>query len=107
MFYKIFQFFLNHPGTSVAAASAASFVFNNIVTVLVSELPAPTKDSTAKYIYWFKVLNTIVGNLKRAHSTAIEQSPNLKAAVDAHVQNLAESGLIDVSGRLVAPPKQL
>jgi hypothetical protein len=94
MFMKAIQFFLDHPGLSVIGASAATFIFNNVITVLVSELPAPTKDSTPKYIYWFKVLNSVIGNLKRAHSTAIEGSPNWQAAVEAHVQKLADNGLI-------------
>jgi hypothetical protein len=75
-------------------AIAGTWLFNNIITVLVSELPAPTKDSSAKYAYWFKVLNTIIGNLKRAQSTAIENSPNWQAAVNAHLQTLSDNGVI-------------
>lgn len=66
----------------------ATWIFNNVVTVLVSNLPAPTKDSSQSYIYWFKVLNTIIGNLQRAKSTAIENSPNWKAAIDAHLSGV-------------------
>jgi len=71
-------------------AIVGTWIFNNIVTALISSMPAPTKDSTARYIYWFKVLNTFTGNVKRAQSTAIEQSPNWQAAVDAQMQKVTE-----------------
>ena len=58
---------------------------NNLVTAFISSLPAPTKDSTANYVFWFKFCNTLAGNLQRAKSTAVEQSPNWKDAVDKHV----------------------
>jgi len=62
----------------------ATWLFNNIVTAMVSNLPAPTKDSTARYVYWFKTLNTVVGNIARAKSTTLEKSPNWQDAIDAH-----------------------
>jgi len=84
-------------------AIVATWLFNNVLTVLVSSLPAPTKDSTAKYVYWFKVANTIIGNLRRANSTAIEQSPNWQDAVAAHmVRNNLAPAPAAVSN--VAPP---
>jgi hypothetical protein len=76
---------ITHP---YLLAVGATWVFNNIVTALISALPAPTKDSTARYVYWFKVANTITGNLKRAQSTALEDSPNWQAAIDAHLQKM-------------------
>jgi hypothetical protein len=98
MFTQGIQFLQSHPwliGSLVSAVLAVpGFLFNSVVTVLVSELPAPTKDSTQKYIYWFKVTNKIVGNWQRAKSTKLENSPNWQAAVEAHVQQLADSGLI-------------
>ncbi len=69
-------------------AVIGTFIFNNIITALISNLPAPTKDSSVKYQYWFKVANTISGNLQRAKSTAIEQSPNFQAAVAAEISRL-------------------
>ena len=71
------------------AAVVGTWIFNNIITVLVSNLPAPTKESTVKYVYWFKVSNSFIGNFRRAASTAIEQSPNWQAAVEAHVAKIA------------------
>jgi len=76
--------FQQHPYSTTVVAT---WVFNNIITVLVSSLPAPTKDSTVSYQYWFKVANTIIGNINRAHATAIEKSPNWQDAVDKAVDN--------------------
>jgi hypothetical protein len=76
----------NHP-------FLATWIFNNIATVLISSLPAPSKTSSVQYLYWFKVLNTITGNLKRAQSTALENSPNWQAAVDNHLEKLSSGEL--------------
>ena len=78
----------------VLIGMVGTWLFNNIVTVLVSSMPAPTKDSSARYVYWFKVLNTIIGNAARARSTALEQSPNWQAAIDAHIAKVAGSPAI-------------
>lgn len=82
-----------HPYISGAVAT---WIFNNIVTVLVSSLPAPTANSSGKYIYWFKASNSIIGNLARASSTALEKSPNWEAAVSAHIEKV-QSGLLNVT----------
>lgn len=76
------QWIARHPYLS---AAVATWVFNNIITVLVSSLPAPTQKSSARYVYWFKVANTIIGNVARAHSTAVELSPNWQDAVTKHL----------------------
>lgn len=87
--------FINgHP---YITASVLTWLFNNIVTVLISSLPAPTKTSSAQYVYWFKVANTIIGNLKRAQSTALENSPNWQAAVDAHLEKLSSGEIVPTS----------
>jgi hypothetical protein len=72
-----------HPYLLSASIALGTWIFNNIITVLITSMPAPTKDSSVKYQYWFKVLNTIIGNLKRAQSTAIESSPNYRDALKA------------------------
>ena len=83
----IVQFVQHHPYIIVSAVSGATvWLFNNVITVMISSLPAPTKDSTAKYVYWFKVANTIVGNLQRAHGSRIEDSPNFKDAVKKYLE---------------------
>ena len=40
-----------------------------------------------RYQYWFKVANTIIGNINRAHATAVENSPNWQAAVQKITPN--------------------
>jgi hypothetical protein len=87
-----------HPWHFAVLSGIATWLFNNVATALISSLPAPTKDSSAKYVYWFKVGNTICGNFKRAQSTAIEQSPNWQAAMDAHLQS--------ISGMNPCPPEK-
>jgi hypothetical protein len=87
----IIVFVQKHPFVIVSAVSGATvWLFNNVITVMVSSLPAPTKDSGPKYIYWFKVANTVVGNLQRAHGSRIEDSPNFKDAVQKY---LAQNGI--------------
>ena len=76
------QLFLTHPYISTVDAT---WIFNNIVTAFISSLPSPTKDSSQKYIYVFKVLNTIMGNIARAKGTAVENSPNWTDAVQKHI----------------------
>ena len=72
----------------------ATWLFNNVVTVMVTNLPAPTKDSTAKYKYWFVVANKICGCLKRAEDSVIEDSPNWQDAADKYVQKLIDDGVL-------------
>jgi hypothetical protein len=79
---NILQYLFRHPWI---ISIAGTWVFNNIVTALISAMNAPTKDSTGRYIYWFKVLNNFTGNVRRAQSTAIEQSPNWDDAVKARI----------------------
>ena len=75
---SIVELFRQHP---YGASVAATWVLNNVVTALISSLPAPTKDSSVKYVYWFKVTNTVIGNVKRAQSTTLENSPNWQDAL--------------------------
>ncbi len=79
------KFGIAHP---YLFSAIATFLFNNVISAMVSNLPAPTKDASVKYVYWFKVANTVIGNLQRAKSTSIEQSPNFQAAVDARIEQL-------------------
>src|SRR6266566_2713094 len=91
--HLLLQLFQEHP---YIASGAATWLLNNVVTALVSNLPAPTKDSSAKYLYFFKVTNSIVGNLRRAKSTTLENSPNWEAAVEQHLANLPTSHLANL-----------
>lgn len=76
------RFLAQHP---VMVSAVGTWLLNNVVSALISSLPAPTKDSSMQYVYWFKVLNTIIGNVKRAQSTALEQSPNWEDAIQKHL----------------------
>lgn len=85
----MFQFCKEHPYAVLSVlTSIGAWVFNNVVTNAVSSLPAPTKDSTVRYVFWFRFLNKFVGNLQRADSTAVESSPNWQDAVAKHVEGL-------------------
>jgi len=82
------EYFSHHTLTLAILSSVATWLFNNVITVMITSLPAPTRDSTPGYVYWFKVANTIIGNIQRAKSTAIESSPNWAAASQAHVDKM-------------------
>ena len=71
-----------------------TWLSNNVVTAFISSLPAPTKDSSQNYIFWFKFCNTLAGNFQRAKSTALEQSPNFHDAVAIAVDKKIENGEI-------------
>jgi hypothetical protein len=74
----LIQLFQQHP---VWASVVATWLFNNVVTAFVSSFPAPTKDSSMGYVWWFKFSNTLIGNIMRAKSTSLEGSPNWSDAV--------------------------
>ena len=70
------KYLSEHPVMLAAVSSFLTYVANVVVTALVTNLPAPTKDSTVKYVYWFRVANTIVGSFTRAANSHVENSPN-------------------------------
>lgn len=80
---ELFQHYL--PYIIPAAIGAGGWLVNNVASAAVGSLEAPTKDSTPKYQFWFKFLNTVIGNIQRAKSTALEQSPNFHDAVKTAV----------------------
>jgi hypothetical protein len=51
----------------------------------VGSLAAPTKDSSAYYVFLFKFCNTLAFNFARAKSTSIENSPNFQDAVNRYL----------------------
>ncbi len=76
--------------------SAVIWFANNKATKLVSAFPMPTKDSTPRYIFWFKFFNNLVGNEKRAELPPLEKSPNFQDAVAQHVEKaLSAQGSVD------------
>lgn len=84
---EITLLFKYHPYLST---TAATWIFNNIVTAFVSSFPAPTKSSGTFYVWWFTFSNTVIGNVKRAQSTAIEKSPNWEDAVEKRISTPAQ-----------------
>lgn len=84
------QLFSTHP---YWVSIIGTFLVNNVATAFVGSFPAPTKDSSPKYIFWFKFSNTVIGNIKRAQSTALEQSPNfqdVKAKIEQNACGTAQ-----------------
>lgn len=71
---KIINLFLQHQ-------VLGTFILSTVWTAVISSLEAPTKDSGPFYVFLFKFLNSLAGNIKRAQSTAIEKSPNFLDAV--------------------------
>jgi len=83
------EILMQHPALFWLVAVA--WALNLVMTACVAALPAPTEQSSAKYIWWFKFLNSVVGNLHRARNTAVEQSPNWQAAVEKEIQRRADT----------------
>lgn len=95
MWHNIWLWIQANPGTAITwAVAITSFVTGGIqflFSVLVGALEAPTAQSSSKYRYWFKVANTIVGNLKRANPPRVEDSPNFEAALNKAIQAIGEA----------------
>lgn len=90
-----------HPYIS---ASILTWVFNNIITAAVTSMPAPKRNSSSGYVWFFTFTNTVVGNISRAKSTTLEKSPNWQDAVDSHVQTL-QNGNTPVVPESTTPSK--
>jgi hypothetical protein len=70
----VFSYLATHPGFILFGAWY-------VYSAFVSSLPAPRAQSTQFYIFTFKFFNTLAGNLSRAKSTTLENSPNFSPAV--------------------------
>lgn len=98
------QIFKNHPyivPLLMLASSAGTWLFNNVITTMVAELPAPGANATEEYKYWFRVANKFVGNKQRANGSSIENSPNFAPAVQ---KLLAQYGVALPPEALTPPP---
>lgn len=62
-----------------------------VVNTSVGYLPAPTKDSSQFYIWFFKVANSLMLSFARAWRSKVENSPNfddaVKIAINGGVKN--------------------
>ena len=56
------------------------FALYILFSALVGGMPAPTVSSGVGYVWAFRSLNILASNIKRAGSTAVENSPNFLAA---------------------------
>jgi uncharacterized protein (DUF1697 family) len=80
-----------HWVTILAAATSAWIFIRESFNKIANALPAPTKDSTERYRWWFRFVNNMAGNSERADNHSIESSPNFVPAAEAYMQKkLAE-----------------
>ena len=82
-FQAIHDWAAQYPVLFASLCSGATLTAGAVWSAFVSSLPAPTIHSTPKYQFWFKFFNTLAANFARAKSTAVENSPNFAAAVNA------------------------
>ena len=79
---------------TTTVTAAATWVTNVGFSRVVSALPAPTAKSTDRYVFWFKLLNNLVGNKSRANDTSVESSPNFQDAVNLHLAKQGEDKIV-------------
>lgn len=56
-------------------------IWFTVTNICVGYLPAPTKDSSPFYVWFFKVSNSLVFAFARAFRSRVENSPNFQDAV--------------------------
>jgi hypothetical protein len=89
MFQTLWAFFLAHQVVVTAVITGwLGRTWNNAI----SSLEAPTEQSSESYCFWFRFLNKMSGNTKRAEATAVENSPNFIPAVTKHLNNSNQLG---------------
>ncbi len=71
---SIVSFLQAHPTTDTLVAYYVASAF-------IGALPAPRAESTQVYLFAYKFMNTLGGNLTRAFATRVEASPNFQPAV--------------------------
>lgn len=52
------------------------------ILAFIGGMPAPTKDDSKNYRWWFSSLNLFGANISRATNTRIERSPNFQDALN-------------------------
>lgn len=70
-----------------------TLMLTTVWTAFVGSFDAPTKDSKPFYRWVFKFLNLSAGNIQRANSTSIEQSPNFHDAVNSKLSDAGRAPL--------------
>ena len=78
--------------STIALLIVNGFYF--VLSGVAQSLDAPTAQSTPGYRFWFKMVNYLAINPKRAQNNAnVESSPNFLAAAEIyHQQKLKEMG---------------
>jgi hypothetical protein len=86
-------FIQTHWVQILAALSTSYAAIVELFSRISAALPAPTAQSTPRYIFWFQFANNLARNPERAKNLArIEDSPNFIPAAEAYYQKkLAES----------------
>src|SRR5258708_16420130 len=82
-----------------------TWVFNTIVTAFVGAFSAPTKESSLFYQWWFVFSNSVIGNIKRAQATHVENSPNFVDAVKTQLNGQTTEQLQEQLDKLKLTPK--
>lgn len=91
---------LQNPWVAALAGGVSLTTVKFIADTMISSLDAPTKDSSPKYRYWFKVLNRFAANWARAANSNVESSPNFQGAVDIQTK---QAGVAPITVTPVAP----
>jgi hypothetical protein len=73
--------FLQNPWIAAVAGGVSITGLKYVADVFISSMEAPTRQSSPRYRYWFKVLNKFAANWRRAEDTSVERSPNWIDAV--------------------------
>lgn len=84
MITALSNFYNAHPAT-------VALVSYYLASAFIGSLPAPTANASQFYLFLYKFLNTLGGNLSRAFASKVERSPNFQDA-------LAKSGSAPVQG---------
>lgn len=104
-FQAIHDWAAQYPVLFATICSGFTALAGAVWSAFVSSLPAPTAQSTAKYQFWFKFFNTLAANFARAKSTAVENSPNFAAAVNAqNAKTGTETRVVEMSSPAETKP---
>jgi len=88
----LIQFVQTHWLQILAALTTGYTATVELFSRISAALPAPTQQSSPRYIFWFQFTNNLARNPERAKNLArIEDSPNFIPAAEAYMkQKLAE-----------------
>lgn len=79
--------FTNHPYIS----TLGTYWF---LSAFIGALPAPTAQSHQVYVFAYKFINTLGGNVVRALQSKVESSPNFIAAVNTQNAKMGQEKVV-------------